>query len=58
MSVVKSKDGKWFVHWYDKAIGPFASNSEAWRTLDRLTGQTVSKSEETSEWLWDQRCEQ
>ncbi len=31
---------------------PFASNAEAWRALDRMEGDPVSKAELKSEWLW------
>jgi hypothetical protein len=33
--------------------GPFEMNAEAWRWLDRLEGQSVSRSEEVGEWMFE-----
>lgn len=33
--------------------GPFETHAEAWRALDRLSGEPVSKAEDTSEWVWN-----
>jgi hypothetical protein len=41
----------------DRVIaGPFYSNCEAWRWLDRHEGEPVSRSEQTSQWLFDKRA--
>lgn len=59
MRVVKLKDGTWGVVWGEELMaGPFETNSAAWRALDRLTGDPVSRSEKTAEWLWQQRCDE
>lgn len=52
---VKQIDGKWFVLRDGKVIaGPLETNSEAWRTADRASGEPVSRSEKVSEWIWNQ----
>ena len=54
MTVV-SFSGAWFVVGADGRVlaGPFKTNAEAWRALDRINGQPVSRSEKTSEYLWN-----
>lgn len=37
--------------------GPFATNAEAWRALDRIERQPASPQEEKTDWLWRQRVE-
>lgn len=32
--------------------GPFASNGEAWRALDRLERKPVSPAEDKVDWMW------
>jgi len=46
MNVVE-RDGKWWVG----NQGPFDTNAEAWRWLDRKSGETISKAEDTAEWI-------
>ncbi|MBV2144423.1 hypothetical protein KUG47_13055 [Falsochrobactrum sp. TDYN1] len=54
MIVCKQPDGKYLVmNGGNVVAGPFDTNSEAWRALDRLSGQSVSKAEDTSEWVWN-----
>ncbi|MFC5421047.1 hypothetical protein ACFPOB_15930 [Bosea eneae] len=48
--VVRSPDGV-------VLAGPFATNAEAWRALDRIERQPVSPQEEKTDWLWRQRVE-
>ncbi|WGG58230.1 hypothetical protein [Brucella intermedia] len=54
MNVFKQPDGKYLVVSGGNVLaGPFDTNAEAWRQLDRLTGQVVSKSEDTADWVWN-----
>lgn len=54
MIVSKQPDGKYYVLNRGNVIaGPFDTNSEAWRRLDRLTGDPISRSEKVSEWIND-----
>jgi len=54
MIICKQPDGKYLVMSVGNVLaGPFDTNSEAWRQLDRLTGQSVSKAEDTAEWVWN-----
>ena len=57
MDVVQTPEG-WVVMRNSEIVdGPFATNGEAWRALDRRTGDPVSRSEKTSEWLWQQQLD-
>lgn len=31
--------------------GPFATNDEAWRALDRLVGEPISPAEKRTDWM-------
>lgn len=46
---------EWFVHYRlcheDLVAGPFKTNCEAWRWIDRFTGQPISPAEKKSEWI-------
>ena len=33
--------------------GPFATNAEAWRWIDRQMGQPISPREKVAQWLFD-----
>jgi hypothetical protein len=50
-------DGKWFVVQDvlagDVLAGPFKTNTEAWRWVDRCEGSPISRGETVSQWLWD-----
>ncbi|OQP86028.1 hypothetical protein BTR14_13170 [Rhizobium rhizosphaerae] len=48
----KQVNSEWFVvSGSQQLAGPFKSNGEAWRWIDRQEGELVSKAEERSEWL-------
>ena len=32
--------------------GPFATHADAWRWLDRQTGEPISKREDIADWSW------
>jgi hypothetical protein len=54
LSVRKTENSEWVVTDLNSVVaGPFKTNSEAWRAMDRITGDVVSKSESTSQWLWN-----
>jgi len=56
MKIIQTKDGRWGVASGEELVaGPFDSNSQAWRALDRLAGDPVSRGEKTADWLWGQR---
>lgn len=48
MRITKTEDGKWQVG--DQV---FDTNAEAWRYLDRRSGEPVSKAEDRSQWVVD-----
>jgi hypothetical protein len=52
-SIVRIDDG-WVVQCGQGAVlaGPFATNAEAWRVLDRLERKPVSPAEDKVDWLW------
>ncbi len=51
--VIKLVDGRWAVVWCGEVVaGPFDLNDEAWRALDRMTGDPISRSEKTPDWLF------
>ncbi len=57
MKVSRSEKGKFYVlSGQEIMAGPFDTNSEAWRQLDRMTGAAVSKAEDTAEWVWNNTC--
>lgn len=52
----KEINGVWWIEMEDargehKSVGPFNSNTEAWRWIDRQEGQPISKSESRSMFL-------
>lgn len=58
MTIVQT-DAGWVVQAPDLRIvaGPFTTNAEAWRALDRIERQPASPQEEKTDWLWRQRVE-
>jgi hypothetical protein len=53
-TVVVRHDNNWFLEDQGKRIaGPFQTNAEAWRALDRHEGDPVSRSEQTGQWWFD-----
>jgi len=58
MTVKRNADGTWGVyrgpHGTVDIAGPFATMAEAWRWIDRQSGDAVSRSEKTAEWAWNQ----
>lgn len=54
MTAIQDENRKWLVVNGAKMLaGPFETSSEAWRWIDRYTGQPLNKSEKTAEWAWD-----
>lgn len=56
MIIKQNPDGTWGVYCGPKGkpdvAGPFKTNAEAWRWMDRQEGEPVSRSEKTSEWVF------
>jgi hypothetical protein len=55
MTVISDPTGRWVV--IDRNIiiaGPFDTNAQAWRWLDRHTGSPICRSESVAEWLFEQ----
>jgi hypothetical protein len=49
---------EWFVmHDREQLAGPFKTNGEAWRWIDRRTGQAISRAEARSEFIWSKISE-
>jgi hypothetical protein len=55
LTVTQDAAGRWLVTDGRRVLGPFASNAAAWRFVDRHEGEPVSRSEETTDWLWGQQ---
>ena len=54
-SVATTDTGKFVVRENGVEIaGPFETNAEAWRWLDRRDGEPISRQEKVSEWLNEQ----
>lgn len=51
--VAKIENQAWAVVWSDGSIaaGPFQTNAEAWRALDRFDGEPTNPAESRSEWI-------
>ncbi len=59
MTVVQTEDGTYKVVDGDGALAwGFETSSAAWRWIDRHDGSPLNRSENTAEWLWQQRLEQ
>lgn len=58
MTVIHTADG-WIVTYSAKSkaviAGPFETMAEGWRWIDRSSGESLSRSEETAEWSWQKR---
>lgn len=50
MSKVEQRDGKWFAIDGERTEGPFDTNSQAWRAMDRLAMEPVNREENTTDW--------
>jgi hypothetical protein len=48
-------EGKWVVTDGGRIVGEFGSNAEAWRFIDRRSGDPTNRSERVTDWLWQQR---
>lgn len=54
MTAVRTADGRWqVVAAGDVIAGPFETSAEAWRWIDRNTGDPISKSEDRAQWAFD-----
>lgn len=55
MNVFKQPDGKYLVvNGGNVLAGPFDTNAQAWRALDRISGEPISRSEKVSMWINEQ----
>jgi hypothetical protein len=54
LHVTQSSTG-WLVIHGDRIVATFATNREAWRHVDRMNGDPISRSEHVAEWLWQRR---
>ena len=56
MIIKQNPDGTWGVYRGPKGkqdiAGPFQTNADAWRWMDRETNQPVSRAEEVSDWIF------
>jgi hypothetical protein len=51
MTVEKRGEQWWIVLPTGEPIGPFSTNADAWRYIDRQEGSPISKGEDTAEWI-------
>ena len=49
---VTAKANGWHVVLGDRTLGPFACNADAWRALDRISGNAVSPAEQRAQYPW------
>lgn len=56
MTVYHNRDRGFFVvDGLDVLAGPFETNAQAWRWIDRSEGVPISRSEAVSEWLFNKQ---
>lgn len=54
MTAVRTADGRWQVVDGEKVLASdFFTCAEAWRWIDRNTGDPISKGEQTADWSWN-----
>lgn len=54
MTAVRTDDGRWQVVAGGSVLaGPFETSAEAWRWIDRHSGDPISKSEDRAQWAFD-----
>jgi hypothetical protein len=54
---VELRNGFWLVMERGRVVaGPFISNCEAWRWVDRYEGEPISRSEKTAQFLFDRKA--
>lgn len=59
MKIIKGPNGKWqIIDDSGAVIGEYATNSQAWRALDRINREPISKREDSVDWAWRQRLDQ
>ncbi|PWL18133.1 hypothetical protein DKP76_10465 [Falsochrobactrum shanghaiense] len=52
MTVIEQPDGKYYVAGGAQMLaGPFETHAEAWRALDRMTGDPINPAEKKSQWI-------
>lgn len=51
MTVIETEDGFVVVDGSCVAAGPFETNAQAWRVVDRLEGSPVSAAEKRADWI-------
>jgi hypothetical protein len=49
MTIEHADDGWWLVEG-ERRQGPYGSNAEAWRALDRMEGQPLNRAESVTDW--------
>ncbi len=50
-------DNDWYVLHGDVMIaGPFQTNGEAWRWIDRQSGEPINRAQSVSEWVFHQQA--
>jgi hypothetical protein len=55
MNITQTDDNRWQLLADDgRVLGTFATNAEAWCTLDRMDGEPISKAEARTSWIVDQ----
>lgn len=53
MKTIRTSNGEWAVVSNDMVVaGPFDTNAEAWRWIDRQEGSPISRGEAVSDWIW------
>lgn len=54
MTAVRTPDGRWQVVAGGSVLaGPFETSADAWRWIDRNSGDPISKGEQTADWAWN-----
>lgn len=58
MTAIRTADGKWAVaNGGNLLAGPFETSAEAWRWIDRHTGDPINRSEKTAEWVFQKMAD-
>lgn len=58
LTATRTADGKWAAAHAGSIVGgPFETSAEAWRWIDRYTGQPVSPSEQKAEWVFQKMAD-
>jgi hypothetical protein len=53
LAVTQSPDGEWQVtNAAGAVLATCSTNAEAWRALDRMTGEPQTRGQALSDWIW------